>query len=155
MSSFTIKVCEKTGGGGGAFRSFKPRGRSREVVLYRRPHLGGDELGAARLRGLGLRYQLRLVTTRVNHNTIVYQYRSCTQRRCIVTSTLYTFCCTVLAIQRAGRGCGGASPTTPRSPPRGASPFRPTWRCRPRTPKRRAPPRPTTDWSRQGLTTIL
>ena len=27
-------------------------------------------------RGRALRYQLRLVTTRVNHNTIVYRYRS-------------------------------------------------------------------------------
>ena len=29
--------------------------------------------------------------TRVNHNHIVYQYRPCTQCRCIVTSAIYTF----------------------------------------------------------------
>ena len=29
-------------------------------------------------REAGLRYQLRLVTTKVNHNTIVYQYQACT-----------------------------------------------------------------------------
>ena len=33
---------------------------------------------------LGLRYQLRLVTIRVNHNTIVYQYRTWSQCPCIV-----------------------------------------------------------------------
>ena len=34
-----------------------------------------------------LRNQLSLVKTRVNHNTIVYQYRSCTHCHCIVVTT--------------------------------------------------------------------
>ena len=50
------------------------------------------ETAPPRLRDVGLlRNRLRLVTTRVIHNTIVYQYRSCTLCHSVVTGTRYTF----------------------------------------------------------------
>ena len=50
--------------------------------LYRGAH--------RRWREVGLHNRLRLAPTRVNHNTIVYQYQPRTQRHCIVcTGALY------------------------------------------------------------------
>ena len=71
--------------------------------------------------GQGLRYQLRLVTTRVNHNAIVYQwyqYRSWSQRPCIVHNLVVLYrrttrilLCVVGANQSAGVAGVGKSPT--------------------------------------------